>query len=299
MSKQIDPNSRTAKCPRCGYDLRGTIETWAEQCPLLGICNECGLEVKWAEVLHPEKFEPLWCVEFVRSRKLLLSSCGKTFLRSFWPFQFWSMLKMSLDIRWGRITLYLAALLLPLLMGYVCIQSAMAIRVRSFYYEQIAESQAQIQSQIADFNANKPIMLQYFKDNYQQRNDELVDLLTRDSLDLATQDMIDETVSWLDDVDEQGLDSWAQQQVQNQLQTLQQFNTPITMSHSDIVVIGEAIFLPFSDTSISGISSTSWGINHIHHHQSLGSLLEIISMNIITMMMMNFTRRLLMLYWEL
>ncbi|MFB3103994.1 MAG: hypothetical protein ACE1ZA_03615, partial [Pseudomonadales bacterium] len=54
---------RTARCPRCGYDLRGAIGTWADQCPLHGTCAECGLQFVWAEVLHPEKFEPQWCVE--------------------------------------------------------------------------------------------------------------------------------------------------------------------------------------------------------------------------------------------
>ena len=36
-----------AKCPRCGYDLRGAIATWTEQCPLHGTCAGCGLQFAW------------------------------------------------------------------------------------------------------------------------------------------------------------------------------------------------------------------------------------------------------------
>ena len=86
MIDQPDSTTHAAKCPRCGYDLRGAIETWREQCPLTGRCNECGLDIKWAEVLHPEKFEPLWCVEFARAGNRLSVTCGKTYIRSFWPF---------------------------------------------------------------------------------------------------------------------------------------------------------------------------------------------------------------------
>ncbi len=258
MTEQLDLISRTAKCPRCGYDLRGAIDTWKEQCPLLGRCTECGLEVKWAEVLHPEKFEPQWCVEFARHGKRLLSSCGKTFLRSFWPFRFWSMLKMSLDIRWGRLVIYLTALLLPILLGYVCVQSAMAICVRSHMQKQVDQWQISVQSQIAAFNSNRQMLIQIYKDNYQQREDMLVGLLARDSLNLETQDLIEETQAWIEAVNLQGLDAWAQQQVQTQSQVLQQANASISMSHSYLSVIAEAVFLPWKDTSVNSLG-TSWG----------------------------------------
>lgn len=260
MTKQLDPSKRNAKCPRCSYDLRGAIETWKEQCPLSGRCAECGLEVKWAEVLCPEKFEPQWCVEFAPFRKRLLQSCGKTFIRSFWPFRFWSMLKMSLDIRWGRLAIYLVALLLPILLGYVCVQSAMAIRVRSHMQEQVDQWQITVQSQIAAFNSNRQALIQLFKDNYQQRKDRLEALLLfRDNLNLEDQNSIEPTQAWIEAVDEQGLDAWVQQQVQTQSQILQQTNASISMSHSYLSVIAEAVFLPWKDTSVSSLG-TSWGI---------------------------------------
>lgn len=120
-----------ARCPRCGYDLRGAIGTWGEQCPLQGTCTECGLQFAWAEVLHPEKFEPRWCVEFALRRGVLFRASLATFIRSFWPFGFWRTLKMSMPIRWGRLVMYIAILCLPMVGSYVTIQSFAALSVRS------------------------------------------------------------------------------------------------------------------------------------------------------------------------
>ncbi len=119
------------RCPRCGYDLRGAIGTWTEQCPLHGTCAECGLQFVWAEVLHPEKFEPQWCVEFAPGMRRIIQASASTFIRSFWPFGFWRALKMSMPIRWRRLVMYIAILCLPLLASYVTIQSVAALRVRS------------------------------------------------------------------------------------------------------------------------------------------------------------------------
>lgn len=254
MTTQMNPITLNAKCPRCGYDLRGAIDTWKEQCPLLGICTECGLEVKWAEVLHPEKFEPQWCIEFAPFRKRLLQSCGKTFLRSFWPIQFWSMLKMSLDIRWSRIALYMAVLLLPILIGYVSVQAATAIRVRSYIQGAVNQMQISVQGQITDFNAKKQMLTQTYKDIYQQRKDVLKRLQARENPDQTTRISIEETKLWLDAVDDQGLDAWAQQEVQTQLQGLQRIIVSYSINHSYIAAIAEAVFLPWSDTSTGSIS---------------------------------------------
>ena len=120
-----------ARCPRCGYDLRGAIGTWAGQCPLHGTCTECGLRFVWAEVLHPEKFEPQWCVEFTPGMRRIIQASASTFIRSFWPFGFWRALKMSMPIRWRRLVMYIAILCLPLLASYVTIQSVAALSVRS------------------------------------------------------------------------------------------------------------------------------------------------------------------------
>lgn len=258
MTEQINPIILTAKCPRCGYDLRGAIDTWREQCPLLGICTECGLEVKWAEVLHPEKFEPQWCVEFAPSGKLLLLSCGKTFLRSFWPFRFWSMLKMSLDIRWGRIALYLAALLLPVFLSYVCVQSAMAFRVRSYMQQRVTDWQNDIQTQRADFNANKQSFIQHFKELYKARKNAIALLEDKIQSDEETQDETQPTELWIKEIEEQEMEDWVKQKLQVGQQYYPKAIIAVSIDHSYMAAIAEAVFLPWKGTSFAKLGS-AWG----------------------------------------
>lgn len=54
--------SSVSKCPRCGYDLRGTIATWMQQCPLEGQCTECGLRFEWRELMSVRFLMPRWCI---------------------------------------------------------------------------------------------------------------------------------------------------------------------------------------------------------------------------------------------
>ena len=102
-------NSRKSSiCPRCGYDLRGTIETWAEQCPLNGICTECGLDFQWAELLSNKVRKPKWCVEYAPSSWGVPWRCVKTLVMTAWPWGFWKSLKMSHKPNWRRIAIYLS-----------------------------------------------------------------------------------------------------------------------------------------------------------------------------------------------
>src|SRR5688572_26076620 len=96
---------RVVGCPRCGYDQRGAMAQWREQCPLEGTCAECGLTFSWAELIVPDKFEPSWCVEFAKPARRVPMSCVKTFLRSFRPWKFWSRMNMSQRIRPRRLAL--------------------------------------------------------------------------------------------------------------------------------------------------------------------------------------------------
>lgn len=129
-----------ANCPRCGYDQRGTPATWTDSCPLNGTCAECGLLFAWSQVLQPHKFEPRWCVEFAPRRWRVPAACVKTFLQSFRPWRFWSQLKMSHPIRWGRLIVYAGFLVFPLLLAYALAQGGVAIYVR-YQAQQILDQQ--------------------------------------------------------------------------------------------------------------------------------------------------------------
>src|SRR5688572_16743326 len=121
MQKGTSENSQSpaVACPRCGYDQRGLMAMWANACPLQGRCSECGLEYSWGEVLLPRKFEPVWCVEYVARGAGIPMACMKTFLRSFWPWGFWSRLRMSHRIRPWRLAAYIASLFVFLVCFYV------------------------------------------------------------------------------------------------------------------------------------------------------------------------------------
>ena len=165
------------------------------------------------------------------------------------------MLKMSLDIRWLRIALYMAVLVLPILIGYVCVQSATAIRVRSYLQEQLGQAQISIQRQIASFGAVGQRIKQTYKDNYQQRLTMLQSLQDQTNPDEYTLSLIEETKLWIEAVDEQGLDTWAQQKVQVQSQILQQSIATMSIDQSYIAAIAEAVFMPLSDTSFGSINA--------------------------------------------
>ncbi|MCC6909729.1 MAG: hypothetical protein IT430_17470 [Phycisphaerales bacterium] len=79
-----DTASRTGdevQCPRCGYDLRGAVQSWREACPLEGRCTECGLEFRWGWVLreqvHEWLFEHQWRRQWVRSLLRTMVACPR------------------------------------------------------------------------------------------------------------------------------------------------------------------------------------------------------------------------------
>lgn len=141
--------STPIRCPRCGYDQRGPVETWRESCPLTGICTECGLEFRWAEVLRPDKFEPQWCVEYEPKKRRLLWAAWRTAFRSCIPWRFWSGLKMSDGIRWRRLAAYPLLLLLPVVVLYVLSQGALALYAR-----------AQVEQALVDEARGRPVAIQ-------------------------------------------------------------------------------------------------------------------------------------------
>jgi hypothetical protein len=105
---------RDARCPRCGYDLRGTVALWRESCPMDGRCAECGLGFEWAEVIGARAPRPGWCVEYARGWWGVPWRSARTFVVAWWPWGFWKSLKMTHDARWPRIVAYVLLLAVPL-----------------------------------------------------------------------------------------------------------------------------------------------------------------------------------------
>ena len=82
-----------ARCPRCGYDLRGFIETWECECSLEGCCSECGLEFDWRTVLDAAAWRSDFLFEHHWQRRPI-RSWFKTVLRSCRPIRFWSQVSI-------------------------------------------------------------------------------------------------------------------------------------------------------------------------------------------------------------
>jgi len=126
MTASIGENTG-AHCPRCGYDLRGVVSVWGDACPLEGTCTECGLRFEWGALLMPEKFEPLWCVEFAPDRRQVPRACVTTAQRTFWPWGFWSRMQMSFDVRWRRLAVYVSVLIAAVVLMFVIVQAGLGL----------------------------------------------------------------------------------------------------------------------------------------------------------------------------
>jgi hypothetical protein len=112
-----------AECLRCGYDLRGIVDSWTDACAVEGVCSECGLVFRWRDVLRPARGSPSWCVEARRSPGAWPAQVVGTLVRAARPRRFWSSIALHQPIRRAR----LAALALSLaVLGLVLLDVATA-----------------------------------------------------------------------------------------------------------------------------------------------------------------------------
>ena len=126
-------NHHDTRCPRCGYDLHGLIETWKHECPISGVCTECGLEFEWGELLNPRRSVPKWCVEYARGWRIFPSSYLTLYMLLLYPSRFWRELKVTHQPRVLLIPCVLLALA-PLfyLLVVLMVGVNMYLQVRSF-----------------------------------------------------------------------------------------------------------------------------------------------------------------------
>jgi hypothetical protein len=114
-------------CPRCGYDLSGTCDSWTTQCPIAGVCTECGLDLLWMEVLDPIRAVPPWFFE--HARRGWLVTLVRTIACSLRPWRFWNAVRMVYAVRFGRL---LVVVLLSLLLSHFIVGlQAYILTVRS------------------------------------------------------------------------------------------------------------------------------------------------------------------------
>jgi hypothetical protein len=101
---------QVARCPRCGYDLSGTVASWSTSCEVDGVCSECGLAFAWRDVLDPRRTVPAW--SFEHARRLVPVRFVVTAVRALWPWTFWRRIRMEQPIRGWRLAAWVAMMLL-------------------------------------------------------------------------------------------------------------------------------------------------------------------------------------------
>jgi hypothetical protein len=111
---EIATAALSANCPRCGYDQRGVITTWCNECPINGICTECGLGFAWADLLNPRLAIPEWCVESQKSMLAFPLRALRTLFRTITPWRMWRDLHMTHPPQWRRVAAYFLLLALVL-----------------------------------------------------------------------------------------------------------------------------------------------------------------------------------------
>lgn len=99
----------TPQCPRCGYDLSGTIASWKTSCPMEGQCSECGLSWAWSDVIGTQKL-PRWSFELAPHVNLKVFAA--TVFRTIRPWSFWSAMRMEHPIRPQRLVWWAVLLLI-------------------------------------------------------------------------------------------------------------------------------------------------------------------------------------------
>lgn len=91
-------------CPRCGYDLGGTVASWQREgegayCPTEGTCSECGYALLWRNVLNPIYQRLPGFYEHARTRRERIAWGWRTTLWLIFPWFFWGKVKLHHTMR--------------------------------------------------------------------------------------------------------------------------------------------------------------------------------------------------------
>lgn len=108
----MSENQHQPICPKCGYDQSGTIATWESQCPIEGICPECGLEFDWADVFDPSRVHLSWYVEHAEEKRGMIRRSPMTYWFLLLPHRFWKRVAVTSPIYGARLWSYVAGVII-------------------------------------------------------------------------------------------------------------------------------------------------------------------------------------------
>lgn len=106
------PVATAPECPRCGYDLSGQVKMWVDQCPLQGICTECGLQLRWAQVLSARLVVLKWFFEHASGFRQIITWAAVTWWWAIRVLPFWRRVEVDTKLRPWRAVLWPIVLLL-------------------------------------------------------------------------------------------------------------------------------------------------------------------------------------------
>lgn len=86
---------RSPGCPRCGYELAGTMKAWTDRCPLQMPCSECGYQMNLSLVLGPQG-PPRWFIGGGRGFFARFLRGPSTIIRMMVPFWPWRTLSLEM-----------------------------------------------------------------------------------------------------------------------------------------------------------------------------------------------------------
>ncbi len=99
-------------CPRCRYDLSGPLSAWREQCPLNGVCPECGLTFDWPDLLRLDRQRDERFIEHTSKWWRLPRAAWRTWWRALYPPGFWRWVKIHHEVRPRRMVVWLVIVFL-------------------------------------------------------------------------------------------------------------------------------------------------------------------------------------------
>ncbi len=126
---------RSPVCPRCGYELAGTMNAWTDRCPLRMPCSECGYQMSLTLVLGPPG-PPRWFIGGDRGFFARFLQGPSTIIRMMVPFWPWRTLSLeTLQRACGPRTMIAWFLWLALALSLLPISSFVACESNFIRYD--------------------------------------------------------------------------------------------------------------------------------------------------------------------
>lgn len=117
--------TRTASCPRCGYDLEGARAAWKDSCPLTGVCSECGYGFEWADVLIARRRRIMRHYEHAH-RWWRIDAASRTLTLALIPHLYWRVHRLHTDVVPRRLLIW------PVLIWFVTLVGCAIFTVTVF-----------------------------------------------------------------------------------------------------------------------------------------------------------------------